>query len=30
MNYFDIIIVGGGPIGIACGLEAQKRESVIS
>src|SRR5258708_39644116 len=21
---FDIIIVGGGPIGIACGLEAQK------
>lgn len=25
MNHFDIIIVGGGPIGIACGLEAQKK-----
>ena len=24
MNHFDIVIVGGGPIGIACGLEAQK------
>ncbi len=23
---FDVIIVGGGPIGIACGLEAQKRK----
>jgi len=23
-NHFDIIIVGGGPIGIACGLEAKK------
>lgn len=23
-NQFDIIIVGGGPIGLACGLEAQK------
>lgn len=22
---FDIIIIGGGPIGIACGLEAQKK-----
>src|ERR1700761_2158502 len=22
--YYDIIIVGGGPIGIACGLEAKK------
>ncbi|MEP5431808.1 MAG: NAD(P)-binding domain-containing protein, partial [Flavobacteriaceae bacterium] len=21
---FDIVIVGGGPIGIACGLEAKK------
>ncbi len=25
MNHFDIVIVGGGPIGIACGLEAQKK-----
>lgn len=25
MEYFDVIIVGGGPIGIACGLEAQKK-----
>lgn len=24
MKTFDIIIIGGGPIGIACGLEAQK------
>lgn len=24
MNHFDIVIVGGGPIGIACGLEAHK------
>jgi thioredoxin reductase (NADPH) len=23
-TYYDMIIVGGGPIGIACGLEAQK------
>jgi thioredoxin reductase (NADPH) len=23
-NHYDIIIVGGGPIGLACGLEAQK------
>lgn len=23
-KHFDVIIVGGGPIGIACGLEAQK------
>ena len=23
-NYYDIIIIGGGPIGIACGLEAIK------
>ena len=23
---FEIIIVGGGPIGIACGLEAQKAD----
>ncbi|MEM1337315.1 MAG: YpdA family putative bacillithiol disulfide reductase [Bacteroidota bacterium] len=25
MLEFDVIIVGGGPIGIACGLEAQKK-----
>lgn len=24
MNFFDIVIIGGGPIGIACGLEAKK------
>ena len=24
MERFDLLIVGGGPIGIACGLEAQK------
>jgi thioredoxin reductase (NADPH) len=23
-NYYDLIIIGGGPIGLACGLEAQK------
>ncbi len=26
MQNFDIIIIGGGPIGIACGLEAKKRD----
>ena len=25
MDHFDIVIVGGGPIGIACGLEAKKK-----
>jgi len=25
MKQFDVLIVGGGPIGIACGLEAQKK-----
>jgi thioredoxin reductase (NADPH) len=25
MKDFDVIIIGGGPIGIACGLEAQKK-----
>ncbi|MTG99050.1 MULTISPECIES: YpdA family putative bacillithiol disulfide reductase [Myroides] len=25
MEQFDIVIVGGGPIGIACGLEAKKQ-----
>jgi len=24
MKHFDIIIIGGGPIGIACGIEAKK------
>ncbi|WP_343487680.1 YpdA family putative bacillithiol disulfide reductase [Allomuricauda sp. d1] len=26
MKQFDVIIIGGGPIGIACGLEAKKKE----
>ncbi len=25
MEVYDLVIVGGGPIGIACGLEAQKK-----
>ncbi|MFK7812065.1 MAG: YpdA family putative bacillithiol disulfide reductase [Maribacter sp.] len=25
MQIFDIVIIGGGPIGIACGLEAKKK-----
>ena len=25
MSHFDVLIIGGGPIGIACGLEAQKK-----
>ncbi|UOB16809.1 YpdA family putative bacillithiol disulfide reductase [Abyssalbus ytuae] len=25
MNSYDLIIIGGGPIGIACGLEAKKK-----
>ncbi|WP_047248070.1 YpdA family putative bacillithiol disulfide reductase [Maribacter thermophilus] len=25
MEKFDVVIIGGGPIGIACGLEAQKK-----
>lgn len=25
MEVFDVVIVGGGPIGIACGLEAKKK-----
>jgi len=25
MQKFDVIIIGGGPIGVACGLEAKKR-----
>ncbi|MCK0161834.1 YpdA family putative bacillithiol disulfide reductase [Allomuricauda sp. F6463D] len=26
MQEFDVVIIGGGPIGIACGLEAKKQE----
>lgn len=26
MDTFDVIIIGGGPIGIACGLEAKKKD----
>jgi len=25
-DYYDLVIIGGGPIGIACALEAQKRK----
>ncbi|TKD59201.1 YpdA family putative bacillithiol disulfide reductase [Flavobacterium sp. ASW18X] len=25
MQNFDVVVIGGGPIGIACGLEAQKK-----
>ncbi len=25
MEHFDVVIIGGGPIGIACGLEAKKK-----
>jgi thioredoxin reductase (NADPH) len=25
MKSFDLVIIGGGPIGIACGLEAKKK-----
>ena len=25
MKVFDVLIIGGGPIGIACGLEAKKK-----
>ncbi|MFT4857335.1 MAG: thioredoxin reductase (NADPH), partial [Planctomycetota bacterium] len=24
MQIFDLIIIGGGPIGLACGVEAKK------
>ncbi len=24
MTNFDVVIIGGGPIGLACGLEAKK------
>ena len=29
MKVIDLIIIGGGPIGIACGLAAQKKDSAI-
>ena len=25
-NIYDVIIIGGGPIGLACGIEAKKRD----
>src|SRR5436190_20358975 len=25
-NFFDIIIIGGGPIGLACALEAKRKD----
>ncbi|MBM1108097.1 YpdA family putative bacillithiol disulfide reductase [Aurantibacter crassamenti] len=25
MSHYDVVIIGGGPIGIACGLEAKKK-----
>ncbi len=25
----DLIIIGGGPIGLACGIEAKKRQAWI-
>jgi len=25
MNWYDVVIIGGGPIGIACGLEAKNK-----
>ena len=25
ITHYDLIIAGGGPIGLACGLEAQKK-----
>ena len=25
-NYFDVIVIGGGPIGLTCGIEAVKRK----
>ncbi len=26
MNYFDVIIIGAGPVGLTCGIEAKKRD----
>lgn len=27
MEHFRVVIIGGGPIGIACGLEAKKKRT---
>ena len=29
MSTLDVVIIGGGPIGIACGLEAKKKRTTL-